>query len=177
MSFNFFHFLTSKKSKNNCTDICASNGLYIFRNTKQFRGCNDEAYRIGYLRWQLKSYTCPVKNHYTAKIGHHLLRCAIKPFARYRLSPFPCRHDSRDRVGKNNKDCKNQKMFDGKEKREYNSATNGIGNAIVAKFKNVVDNCFHYSSFISLTSPSTVANLPSAYLYKSYLTELKVKDI
>jgi hypothetical protein len=113
MSDNFLHVLTSKKPKNNCTNICSSYGLYIFRNTKQFRSCNDEAYRIGYLRWQLESNTCAMKNHYTAEIGQYFLRSAIKPFARYRLSPFPCRHDSRDCVGKNYKDCKNQKMFDG----------------------------------------------------------------
>ncbi len=77
MSDNFFHFLTFKKSKNNCTDICASNGFNIFRNTKQFRSCNDEADRIGYLRWKLESNTCPVKNHYTAEIGQYFLRSAI----------------------------------------------------------------------------------------------------
>lgn len=176
MSDNFFHFLTSEKFKNNCTDVCSSYRFYVLRNTKQFRGCNDEADRIGNLGRQTKCYTCTVKYHNTTEIRYYLLRCAIKPLTCYRLSPFPCSHDSRDCVGKNYKDCKYQEMLDGKEKGKKNSAANGISYAIVPKFKNVVDNCFHHSSFINLTSPSTVANLPLAYLYKSYLTPLKAKE-
>jgi hypothetical protein len=84
-----------------------------------------------------------VKNHDANKVNNHLLRSAIKPFARYCLIPFPCRNDTRDCVCKNYKNCKNQKMLDGKEKRKKDSATNGINYSIISNFKNVVDYCFH----------------------------------